>query len=130
MDIQGEGFEKCLIPEEEFGHSEISSEQGSKAVSLSDFPNVHFINPAPMAESLYEIKRHEFILDINPLFFHGLHDRVTTALVNGCEVFSNMNKDTVPVKYREKLHHYSSYDTDDLIRNIKKFCKSAQKTDC
>lgn len=98
LDIQGEGWENLK------------------------FPNVHLIEPSPMEESIFEIARHKYILDINPLFFEGLHDRVSTAFVNGATVFSNMNPSMVPKVYEKMFYHYSYKKTDELINLLKEIC--------
>lgn len=115
LDIQGEGWEKCLIS----FNGEVPDSQKGKEISVLSLPNVHLIPSAPMDESIKEIAYHKYILDINPLFFEGLHDRVSTALVNGCTVYSNMNPDTVPEEYEKQFHHYSSYEIGELIHWLK-----------
>lgn len=114
LDIQGEGWDKCYISTKD----RPSESQDGKEISVLSLPNVHYIPPAPMEASIEEIARHKYILDINPLFFEGVHDRVSTAFVNGCTVYSNMNPDTVPEEYMGQFHHYSAYEPDSLIACI------------
>lgn len=128
LDIQGEGWDRCCVSDnqqmgmktsaldESGADPEIRNGANDSVISL---PNVHYIYPAPMEDSIFEIARHKYILDINPLFFEGLHDRVSTAFVNGCVVFSNMNPLTVPEEYKEKFHHYSANETELLIQSLR-----------
>lgn len=102
LDIQGEGWEMTDV----FTHA-----------------NVRSVPPMPIGPSIETMAKYRAVLDINPNFFEGLHDRVSTALINGCLTFSNMSEETAPET--SLFRHYSSYDTDSLCEAVLK----AQKQD-
>lgn len=95
LDIQGEGWEMTDV----FNHV-----------------NVHSVPPMPIGPSIETMARYRAVLDINPNFFEGLHDRVSTALINGCLTFSNMSETTAPKS--PLFRHYSSFDTDSLCEQV------------
>lgn len=96
IDIQGEGWEDTGI----YG-----------------CPNVKRIAPSTMASSIEIMSSYKRVLDVNPLFFEGLHDRVSSALLNGCVIFSDMSCKTAPED--ENLKLYSFHDLEGLVGNIK-----------
>ncbi len=58
--------------------------EGWEETHLSEMPNVRLI-PAVAMELSFEITANsKYVIDSNPLFFCGLHDRVTSALACGC----------------------------------------------
>lgn len=91
IDIQGEGWE---------------------TTGIFDRPNVRAVAPMPIGPAIEKMAVYRAVLDINPNFYAGLHDRVSTALINGCLTFTNMAEETAPES--PLLRHYSSFDTDAL----------------
>ena len=96
IDIQGEGWEDTGI----YG-----------------FSNVNRIAPSAIASSIEIMAGYKKVLDVNPCFFEGLHDRVSSALLNGCVIFSDMSCKTAPEDKNLKL--YSFHDLEGLLENIK-----------
>ena len=96
IDIQGEGWEDTGI----YG-----------------FSNVKRIAPSAIASSIEIMAGYKKVLDVNPCFFEGLHDRVSSALLNGCVIFSDMSCKTAPEDKNLKL--YSFHDLEGLLENIK-----------
>ena len=95
IDIQGEGWEDT---------------------GIYNFPNVKRIAPSTMASSIEIMAGYKRVLDVNPCFFEGLHDRVSSALLNGCIVYSDMSKKTAPED--ENLILYSFHDLPALMKSI------------
>ena len=95
LDIQGEGWE---------------------TTGILDRPNVHAVTPMPIGPAIETMAEYRAVLDINPNFYAGLHDRVSTALINHCLTFSNMSEETAPET--PLLRHYSSFDTDALCEAV------------
>lgn len=95
LDIQGEGWEMT---------------------DVFDHPNVKSVPPMPIGPSIETMAKYRAILDINPNFYAGLHDRVSTAVINGCLTFSSMSEETAPKT--PLFRHYSSYDTDALCEAV------------
>ena len=85
IDIQGEGWEDTGI----YG-----------------FPNVKKLPPSSMASSIEIMAGYKKVLDVNPCFFEGLHDRVSSALLNGCMVFSDMSEKTAPDDSNLRLYSF------------------------
>ena len=58
-------------------------------------------------------------MDINPLFFSGLHDRVTTALANRCACFSDMSM-TAESRLQDgkTIIYYQKEDMDQLCEKL------------
>lgn len=65
--------------------------EGWDETPLADLPNVTLLSPRPMAQTIEVIANSKILLDCNPLFSCGVHDRVSTALANGCVCVSDMN---------------------------------------
>lgn len=72
--------------------------EGWEATELANLPNVTLLPGCPMEESFHYMADARMVLDINPLFHRGLHDRVTSAMANGALCISNMSPETVPSK--------------------------------
>ena len=64
--------------------------EGWDRTELRDTSNVCLVQGCAMSHSFEVMARHQVILDINPMFFDGLHDRVTSALANGCVCVTDM----------------------------------------
>lgn len=96
IDIQGEGWEDT---------------------GIFSFPNVRRIAPSAIASSIEIMAGYKKVLDVNPCFFEGLHDRVSSALLNGCIVYSDMSEKTAPDD--KNLRPYSFHDLEALIESIR-----------
>lgn len=96
IDIQGEGWEDT---------------------GIYSFPNVKRIAPSTMASSIEIMAGYKKVLDVNPCFFEGLHDRVSSALENRCIVFSDMSEKTAPDD--ENLRLYSFHKLENLLDGIR-----------
>ena len=96
IDIQGEGWEDTGI----YG-----------------FQNVKKLPPSSMASSIEIMAGYKKVLDVNPCFFEGLHDRVSSALLNGCMVFSDMSEKTAPDDSNLRL--YSFHRLEKLVCQLR-----------
>ncbi len=64
--------------------------EGWENSSVRNLSGLHFLPSCPMAASFELMGRYQFVLDINPMFACGLHDRVTSALSNGAVCITDM----------------------------------------
>ena len=63
---------------------------------MTDLPgrkNVRLMEPVLMELSFELMANARFVIDSNPLFFRGMHDRVTSAFANGCVCITNMSRE-------------------------------------
>ena len=81
------------------------------------FSNVKRLPPSSIASSIEIMAGYKRILDVNPCFFEGLHDRVSSALENRCIVFSDMSEKTAPDD--ENLRLYSFHKLKNLLDGIR-----------
>ena len=95
LDIQGEGWEEA---------------------GVYDYGNVRKIPAGPIAWSIETEASYRAVFDVNPCFYCGLHDRVSTGLINGCHVFSDMAEETAPKS--PLLHRYSLADPAELVEEV------------
>lgn len=65
--------------------------EGWEETELSEYQHIKFLPSCTIAVSFERIAQAKCVLDINPLFSMGIHDRVTTALANGCLCLTNQN---------------------------------------
>lgn len=92
---------------------------------LSEYKNLTFLPGRAITVSFSMMANSKIVLDINPLFAKGVHDRVTTAMANEALCFSdmNLNADSL-LEDGKNIISYSSHDltdlTDKLIHYIKK----------
>ena len=63
---------------------------GWESTNLCSFPNVVLKPGCEIGLSFDVMARYQKIFDINPLFFCGFHDRVLSAMANGCLCVSDM----------------------------------------
>lgn len=85
---------------------------GWLTTDLEKYPSLNFIPSKSISVSFEVMANSKILLDINPLFAKGLHDRVSSAFANSCICFSDMN-----LLADEKLannHNIISYNTHDL----------------
>lgn len=73
------------------GYSLTVMGEGWEETELADCANVTLRPACTMARSFEAMADAKCILDINPLFPDGVHDRVTAALANECLCLTNQN---------------------------------------
>ena len=69
--------------------------EGWEETGIYDLKNVKKIEPRPMGDAIEIFGDSMTILYVNPLFSYGVHDRVTTGLINGCEVITDANPEAL-----------------------------------
>lgn len=67
--------------------------EGWEQSSLTKYKNVTLYKPVPMTQTIEVFGNTKILLDIEPLFLSGIHDRAASALANGCLCVSNMSRD-------------------------------------
>ncbi len=93
--------------------------EGWENSSLADNLQIHFLQPRSMAPSLQVMGQYRYVLDINPMFARGLHDRVTSAWANGAVCISDMAKDfDGDIKDGENILFYEERNLSSLIRRL------------
>ena len=65
--------------------------EGWEATALSEAKNVTLIPPVKMELSFEVMADSKYLIDVNPLFACGMHDRVTAAMANRCVCISDMS---------------------------------------
>ncbi|MDY3302019.1 MAG: hypothetical protein SOX30_06050 [Lachnospiraceae bacterium] len=89
--------------------------EGWEETDLVRLANVEHIAPVPISMTYDLIADSEAILDINPLFYKGVHDRVPSAMANGVPVFTNMNQRANLTMNRRNGVFY--YHTEDELKD-------------
>lgn len=94
--------------------------EGWEKTELSSYPNVTILPGCPMEEIFDYMANSRMVLDVNPLFFDGLHDRVSAAMVNGAVCLTNMNPDAAPRDRNGEtpLLFYQASDLDAMLWKI------------
>ncbi len=67
--------------------------EGWENSAIASNANIRFLPARSMAASLQLMGRYQFVLDINPMFPCGLHDRVTSAWANGAVCITDMSSE-------------------------------------
>ncbi len=67
--------------------------QGWDETDLVHQKNVTLLGSKKIAETYDILADTKRVLDVNPLFAAGLHDRVTSSMINGCYVYTDMATD-------------------------------------
>ena len=81
--------------------------EGWKSTPLADYENVTIRGGCSMEQSFEQMVQHRFLLDINPAFRLGMHDRVASGLANGCVAVTNMSpKFDEELKNQRQLLYY------------------------
>ena len=93
--------------------------EGWEWTRLKKYDNVRILPPRPIAQSIEVMAGSQCFMDINPLFFSGLHDRVTTALANRCACFSDMSM-TAESRLQDgkTIIYYQKEDMDQLCEKL------------
>lgn len=92
--------------------------EGWENTKLALFDNVKLLPGCPMEESFRYMADSKMVLDINPLFHDGLHDRVSSAWANGAVCVTNMNPDAVPEELRDCTLFYKRCCMDELLQSL------------
>ena len=66
--------------------------EGWEHTDISGYPSVRLLKPVNMELSFEIMANAKFIIDVNPFFFCGMHDRVTSALANKCVCITDMSQ--------------------------------------
>ena len=96
---------------------------GWELTDLPNYSNVEWIPAMTMSASIEVIANTKVLLDINPLFFRGLHDRVSTGLQNGCIVATNMCEQTAPEHREDQMIFYRESNVEELIDRLRNLYK-------
>ncbi len=92
--------------------------EGWEDTPLASYYNVRLLTPVPIEESYEIIASYDVLLDVNPLFFDGVHDRVPAALLNGTFVLSSMSPNVDASLTQETGVYYFS-GTESLLAQCK-----------
>ncbi len=89
--------------------------EGWEKTSLAGQAQVRLLG-AKRIEEIYDLLANaRLVLDVNPLFAHGVHDRVTSAMINGCLCCSDMSLTADPVMEDGRhIYHYSNWNLEPL----------------
>lgn len=68
---------------------------GWEMTALGDYARANLIGQVQMMDVFELMGNAKTVLDINPLFVEGVHDRVTSAMAAGAYVISDMNVDAL-----------------------------------
>lgn len=89
--------------------------EGWEATPLADNPNVHLLGARRIEDTFALMAESRQVLDINPLFPEGVHDRVTSAMRNGCVCLSDMSQQADPrLLDGRQLQYYTNWNLDLL----------------
>ena len=100
--------------------------EGWEHSSISENANIRFLPARPMASTLLLMGRYRFVLDSNPLFACGLHDRVTSAMINGAVCLTDMSpKFDEELRDGERLMFYDERYVDALLFRLENLPEEA-----
>ena len=123
-----EGLVECKIPITIMG-------EGWEQTSLEDSPCVTRLPGRDYARSVEMIADSKVLLDINPLFPCGIHDRVTNAMANHTLCVTNMSpKADIELQHGRDLYYYQQDNVEELaeilneIMNQKRSCAYEEMT--
>ena len=89
--------------------------EGWEATPLADNPNVHLLGARRIEDTFALMAESRQVLDINPLFSEGVHDRVTSAMRNGWVCLSDMSQQADPrLLDGRQLQYYTNWNLDLL----------------
>lgn len=92
---------------------------GWELMDIDRFKNISTRPHMTIAVSFEILANSRLVLDINPLFAAGLHDRVTTAMANNCVCLTDMGLEATPyLADNVNIVTYSTHDKADLIEKI------------
>lgn len=89
--------------------------EGWEKMRFSDASHVTIQKPVAI-EHIYDLLANtRCLLDVNPLFPEGVHDRVTSGLINGCLCYSDMSpKADERLKEGEHIFYYDHQELEGL----------------
>jgi hypothetical protein len=89
--------------------------EGWEQTALAETPWVRLLGARRIEDSFAFMANSRMILDVNPLFPCGIHDRVTTGMMNGAVVFSDMSPLADERMQQEKhLCYYNNWELSRL----------------
>lgn len=89
--------------------------EGWEYTRLADASGVTLCGARTMADSFALMADSRMVLDVNPLFACGIHDRVTSAMINETVVFSDMSPEAdTGMQDGRELYYYSAKALPDL----------------
>ncbi len=101
--------------------------EGWEETELAYLSNVKLLPPRPMAMSFEVFADAKIVLDCNPLFFEGMHDRVPAALLNGALCLTDMNPAAAPeLRNGEQLFYYAPDHPEEAVELL---CKLLEPTE-
>ena len=86
---------------------------GWEMTALGDYARANLIGQVQMMDVFELMGDAKTVLDINPLFVEGVHDRVTSAMAAGAYVISDMNSDALESD-ESILGQYNIWNRDKL----------------
>lgn len=93
--------------------------EGWENSSIASNTNIRFLPARSMGASLQLMGRYRFVLDINPMFACGLHDRVTSAWANGAVCITDMSLEfDKEIRDERNVIAYSENRLDRLISRL------------
>ncbi len=89
--------------------------EGWENSALAGYANVCILPPTTIARSFEVIADSRILIDINPFFHQGIHDRVTTAMANGtlCITNASPKADTL-LQDGETIRYYTQGNGEQL----------------
>ena len=82
---------EMLLSAAETGYELSILGEGWEQTKLSGFSNVRLLSAVTMELSFEVMANARYLIDSNPLFSCGMHDRVASALANGCVCITDMS---------------------------------------
>ncbi|MCR4673611.1 MAG: hypothetical protein K5675_01265 [Lachnospiraceae bacterium] len=93
--------------------------EGWEHTDLDKFKNVSLKPGCTMAHSFEIMANYKKILDINPLFYCGFHDRVMSAMANGCVCITDMSpRFDEELVNGENLFFYKRKQIKDVVADV------------
>ena len=90
--------------------------EGWEETPLVRFSHVTLLQPRPIARSFSVFADAETVLDCNPLFYRGMHDRVPAALINGALCLTDMDPKAEPaLVHRKELLYYDPAKPEEAV---------------
>ena len=90
---------------------------GWEMTTLGDYAKANLIGQVQMMDVFELMGDAKAVLDINPLFAEGVHDRVTSAMAAGAYVISDMNSDCIE-GVDGLIGSYDIWNMDKLHRSL------------
>lgn len=102
--------------------------EGWEDAGLDKYQNVVLKPGCTMNHSFEIMANHKKILDVNPLFCCGFHDRVMSALANGCVCISDMSpRFSEELVNGENIFYYKKKNLEDVVFDMEKLSQDRLK---